>query len=315
LLSLGATGCFIDLDLPSFGREPLVERVVQGERGPKLALIEIDGLISEVESRGTLGLSSPSLLARTREALDRAGEDDDVAALLVRVQSPGGTVSASETLYHELSRWKEENQRPVIAYLQGLATSGGYYVAMTADRVISHPTTVTGSIGVVMTGLNFAGLMEKIGVSDQTLTSGDFKDSGSPFRPMREAEREQLQGVIQSLYQRFRDVVKAGRPGLDAARLDAIADGRVFTAQQALVLGMIDGIGHFEDAVEETERLAGIPESRVIVYREAGEYRPNIYSSPRGPALPLVDVNLFPSIGGQLEPGFYYLWPLVLRTP
>jgi protease-4 len=317
LLSLGLGGCYFNLDLPIGRAEPLVERVVHGERGPKLAMIEIDGLISEREASAALGFTSPSLVSRTREALDRAAADDDVRGLILRVQSPGGTVTASESLHHELMRWKSEERKPVVAYLQGIAASGGYYVAMPADRVVAHPTTVTGSIGVVMTGLNVTGLMEKIGVGDQTLKSGPFKDAGSPFREMREEERAQLQSVIESLHRRFQEVVVAGRPGLDPARLAAVDDGRIFTAEQALELGLIDAIGHFESAVEETERLAGIEESRVVVYHPRGEYRPNIYSRASGPGLPLVDVDLLPLPQGAswLEPGFYYLWAAFTRSP
>ncbi len=313
LLQLALAGCYFNLDLPLGGDDPLVERVVMGEAGPKLAMLEIEGLISETEGRSALGLSSPSLIARAREALDRAGEDDDVVALIVRVQSPGGTVSASETLHHEISQWKSEHQKPVLAYLQGLATSGGYYVAVSTDRIISHPTTITGSIGVVMTGVNVSGLMEKIGVADQTLKSGEFKDAGSPLRPMTKEERAQLLGVIDSLNRRFQQVVLAGRPSIDPAQLTEIADGRVVTAEQALDLGLIDAIGHFEVAVEETEKLAGISESRVVVYHPAGEYRPNIYSRAGGRALPLVEFDLFPLSRWRLEPGFYYLWPLITR--
>jgi protease-4 len=123
-----------------------------------------------------------------------------VVALLLRVNSPGGTVSASETLYHELERWKERSGKPVVAYLQGLATSGGYYVAMSADEVVAHPTAITGSIGVVMLGINVSGLMERFGVEDQTFTSGDFKDAGSALRPMRPEERAYFDEVIGDLH-------------------------------------------------------------------------------------------------------------------
>jgi signal peptide peptidase SppA len=193
------------------GIKPLEETVVLGEDGPKIVQLEIEGVITEASRQPRFPLEArESLIARLKEALDRAEKDDDVAALLLRIQSPGGTVSASETLYHEILEWKEETGRPVVAHLEGLATSGAYYVAMAADEVISHPTTVTGSIGVLFAGLNFSGLMEKLGVSNQNLTGGEYKDAGSPFRPMRSEERAQLQSVIDDFHARFREVVDGG---------------------------------------------------------------------------------------------------------
>jgi protease-4 len=293
--------------------QPLEETRVLGDSGPKIVLLEIDGVISEERQRaGTLGVDQPSLVARVREALDRAEKDDDVAALLLRIQSPGGTVSASETIHHEVQRWKQKTGRKAVAHLQGLATSGGYYVAMAADHVVAHPTTVTGSIGVIMIGLNFAGLMEKLGVSNQTLTSGDFKDSGSPFREMRPEERAHLQGVIDDLYGRFREVVAAGRPGLSPDALGQLADGRIFTARQALADGLIDEIGYLDSAVEATERLAQIDESRVVTYHRPSEYRDNVYSRGRLPPVQVVDIDILSLPHATLAPGFYYLWPALL---
>lgn len=311
LLAAATLAC--SLDLSPFPRTaPFEETRILGEAGPKLVLIEVEGIISEGTERGPLGIPAPGLLARTREALDRAARDDEVAGLVLRIRSPGGTVAASETLHHELTRWKQQQGKPVIAYLQGLATSGGYYAAVAADGIVAHPTTVTGSIGVVMLGLNLAGLMEKIGVADQTLTSAPFKDAGSPLRPMQEAERAHLRGILDDLHERFRDVVLAGRGDLNAARLDTLADGRVFTARQALDSGLIDAIGHLEEAVARAEQRAGIPSSRLIVYHRPGAYRGSVYGRGPLPPVQVVDVNLLPPGPWRLEPGFYYLWSGIL---
>jgi protease-4 len=308
LLGLGA--CFnridVDLGLPDM-RSPLQETVVLGERGPKIALVEISGVISDTSRSGALGLlSAPSMVAELREALDLAADDSEVGALVLRIESPGGSVAATETLHHEIRRWREQEQRPVVAYLNGIAASGGYYVAMAADRVIAHPATVTGSIGVIMPGLGLSGLMDRFGVTDQTIKSGEYKDVGSPTHPMTAREREHLQGIVDGLYERFVEVVDDGRPGLDHEQTRALADGRLFTARQALDLGLIDAIGYVEDAVTEAERSIGAGESRVIMYERPGRPKENIHS--RAPVAPAAQAADLP-----LAAGFYYLWPAALR--
>ncbi len=311
----GLTGCFMNLGgISELTRvQPFEETVVLGEKGPKVVLVEIDGVISAAERRSAFGLRSPSMVAELREALDLAAEDEDVAGILLRINSPGGTVSASETLHHELKLWKSDTGKPIVAYLQGLATSGGYYAAVAADRIVAHPTTVTGSIGVVMRSVNVTGLMEKLGVEDQTFTSGAFKDTGSPTRKMRSDEREQLASVITDLHSRFREVVVEGRPGLEATRINELADGRVYTANQALEHGLIDEIGHVEEAVAAIELLAGLKESRLVAYHRSGDYKSNVYNQPQLPAIQMINIDLIPFARDYMSPGFYYLWPAAIH--
>ncbi len=305
----GLSAC-VNLDIGGLGgARPLEEATVLGERGPKLAMVDVSGLITEATRQRFPGFpSGPGPVARLREALDLAAADSEVAALLLRIRSPGGTVGATETVHHELLRWKIRTQRPVIAYMNGLATSGGYYIAMAADEVIAQPASVTGSIGVLMTGVNVAGLLERFGVADQSFTSGPYKDAGSPLRDMSPEEAAQLQSVVDDLQLRFLDVVEAGRPKLERSRIVELSDGRIYTASQALDVGLIDAIGHLEDAAAAAERRAGISESRVVIYRPAGAYRQNIYSGRDLPGITVVDLNLLPE-EATLSPGFYYLWP------
>jgi len=307
------SGCILysPIDLGSIGSPgELEETVVLGREGPKFALIEVSGVISDDESRGRLAFAErPGIVAETRNALDRAAADPEVAGLLLRINTPGGSVSASDTLYHEIEVWKADTKRPVVAFLNGLATSGGYYVAMASDRVISHPAAVTGSIGVVMPGLSVEGLMEKYGVTDQTLTSGPFKDTGTLLRDMRPNERAQLQSVIGDLFARFEDVVVKGRPALTREKVTTLADGRVYSAKQALDAGLIDQLGYLEDAVADLEKRAGVTESRVVIYHRANQTRENIYSRAPNIAVQVTDVSLLPIRRSELSPGFYYLWP------
>ncbi len=302
------TGCAGLLD---FSLQPLEESTVMGRRGPKIAQINIEGIISDApRSRGNPLVPPESMVSRIKEALDLAEKDKNVVALLLRIQSPGGTASASDTLYHEIVSWKKRTGRPVVAHFEGLATSGAYYIAMASDEIVCHPSSVTGSIGVLFASLNFSGLMEKVGVQNQTITGGKFKDVGSPLRPMKPYEREQLQGVIDELWARFKSVVDDGRPKLDRERVDDLADGRIYSADQALGDGLVDRIGYLEDAIKLAEEKAGVESSRVIMYHRPNEYRNNIYSrsavSRAG-----IEVSLIPGVD-PLPPGFYYLWPAVL---
>lgn len=316
LWCLQTTACITPIiDLGSIGQvSPLVETAVVEKGEAKLAMLEIDGVISFDESGWGFGASQPNMVSRLYEALDLAARDDDVRGLIVRIRSPGGGVAASESVYHLLESWRGQTEKPVVAFFQEVAASGGYYAAMAADHVVAHPASITGSIGVMMPGLNVSGLMERFGVEDQNLTSGAFKDTGSAIRPMRPDERAQLQSVIDELYGQFVDVVDAGRPGLDRESVERLADGRVFTARQALEAGLVDEIGHFTSAIEAAEERAGIEGATLVVYRQRGQMARNIYSSfsSRNEAQPEsgTEVNVFSFGAGAPPPaGFYYLWP------
>jgi protease-4 len=313
LLALSGCILYAPVDLGALGGTgEIQESVVLGETGPKIAMIDITGVISDEQPRN-LGFSErPSMLAETRNALERASEDEEVAALLLRINTPGGSVAASDTLHHEVSEWKKKTGKPVAAYLNGLATSGGYYVAMASDHVTANPSAVTGSIGVVMPGINIAGLMEKYGVEDQTLKSGPFKDTGSMLRDMRPDEKAQLQSVISDLQARFVDVVVAGRPGLEKSRVVSLADGRVYSATQAKADGLVDEIGYLEEAVAALAKSANLTESRVVIYHRSNQRKENIYSRPPNIAVQVNEVSLLPIRQAELAPGFYYLWPAAL---
>jgi protease-4 len=304
-------GC-VSLQLFGGVPEPLVETVIQGERGPKILMLQIDGPISmSPPSSGLLGERGDSPTSRVREVLERARRDPEVRALLLRIDTPGGTASATDVVHGEILRFKRERRVPVVAHMVGTATSGGYYVAMAADHVVAHPTTITGSIGVIWTGLDFSGLMDKLGIENQTLTTGRYKDTGTPLRSMRPDERAHLQGVLDELQARFEAVVLAGRPGLDAARVSQLADGRIFTADQASRNGLVDEVADLDRAVEVTRERAGLSQARVVTYHRPDEYENNFYTA--GQAAPTLRLPLPASLEWLSRPGFYYLWVPGLR--
>lgn len=314
IVALVAMSACVTIELPFGSRSPLREAVVYGQEGPKIAMVDIAGPISMSGSSGPLGLGgAEGLPARVREELEIARDDPEVVALLLRIDSPGGTVIASEVLHDEVRRFKEATGRPVIAQMMGVAASGGYYVAMAADEVRAYPSTITGSIGVIFMDLNLSGLLEKVGVRDETLTSGPFKDAGSPFRPVRPEERAQLRTVIDELYEQFVDVVDRGRPGLDREAVKALADGRIYSARQAKAHGLVDAIGGLDDAVEAARQAAGVAGPvRVVAYHRGSVAPENLFSaSSPVPAEPEAETfrAMIPA------PGFFYLWRPGLQTP
>jgi protease-4 len=312
LASLTLPGCaLIVADLNPFAARPqaLEEHVVEGEGKDKILVVDVSHVISDEEREGTLGIGKQeSVVARATEELRQAGDDDRVKAVVLRINSPGGTVTASDTLYHVVRDFAAKKQKPVIAQLMDLGTSGAYYVALSTDEIVAQPTTVTGSIGVIMLGLNFEALMDKIGVKNQTLKAGTHKDIGSPLREMTPEEKQILQSVLDDMRARFVQIVRERRPQANADTFNAVTDGRVITAGQALQAGLIDRIGYLNDAIDIAKQRAGLTEARVILYRRPNEFSENIYS--RAGTAP-AQVNLINFDLGALAghgPAFMYLW-------
>jgi protease IV len=305
--ALAVGGC-VNLELPGGPPRPLVETVVYGKSGPKILMLTVEGVIQETpETTSFLGITEEGMVARLREELDKARDDDSIRAVLLRINSPGGTVTASDMIYDEIVRFKKDRGVPVVAQLMGMATSGAYYVAMAADEVIAHPTTVTGSIGVIFLGVNVAGLMDKLGIENQTLVTGPYKDAGSFLRRMKPEERAQLLSVLDDMFARFKDIVQRGRRNLTREQIDTLADGRVYSAPQALANGLVDRVGTIEDAVERAEQRAGLAQARVVAYHRPREYRQNLYT--RAPLVPPeVKIDWLPGVFDLPRPSFLYLW-------
>ena len=298
---------------------PVQEVQLSGSGDSKILLMDLSGVISSQDKEGLL--PQPNLLATFKEELTKASKDDKVKELLkerlavvkavvVRINSPGGTVNASDILYHELKTFKANKKIPVIASMMDVAASGGYYLAMATDQILVHPSTVTGSIGVIMLTVNAKGLLEKVGVEANAITSGPRKDMGSPFRTMTPEEKAIFQSVIDSFYQRFLMVVQEGRPQLSAEKIKKLADGRIYSGEQAKAEGLVDDVGYLEEAIERAKKNAGLAEARIVTYRRRGEYQNNIYSQvlSGGSGLSsLANMDLLSIVRGG-SPQFMYLW-------
>jgi len=302
ILLTALSGCaFIKVSLmPEV--QPLEERVLSGEGKDKIVLMDITGVITSEEGSSAIGgTKKPGMLAEMREGFDRARKDRNVKAVVLRINSPGGGVTASDTLYHEIKKFKMETGVKVIAHFLDAGTSGAYYAALASDRITAQPTTITGSIGVIMLRIDATGLMQKIGVQTLEISSGEKKGMGSPFRPVSAEEKKIFQAMIDSLYGRFVGVIADERK-MAPERVRQFADGRIYTSQEAKDAGLIDDIGYLDDAFVQARKLANLERATIVTYQRPGEYRPNIYS------MNVININ-FGDLAGPGVKLAYLWWP------
>jgi protease-4 len=311
LSTLPLSGCFNGLLLtPTNVNEPVTETVMVDACHflcrNKVAVIDVDGVIMNARSSGLLG-SGENPVALFREKLDAAADDKHVKAVVLRINSPGGAVTASDIMYQDLLHFRHKTGKPVVACMMDVAASGAYYLAMGCDWVYAHPTTVTGSIGVIMSLYNASGLFAKLGVSSNPIKSGPNKDIGNPGRPMTREEEAILQGMVNSFYGQFVKVVAQGRR-LPEDRVRVLADGRVYTGVDACKLGMVDEVGYLEDALATAKKMACIKDAKVVAYDRCGGYRGSIYA--RLPSIPSqINVKLdLPGLSHGTGAAFMYLW-------
>ncbi len=308
VLAAALAACAPQIRIDLLGEDKLQEVVLVDSRTKdKVLMIDIDGTISSALETGFLSREK-SVVARVFERLERAARDPQVKALILRLDTPGGEVTASDIIYHEVLRFKERTGRPVIGLMMSVAASGGYYIASACDVIVAHPSTLTGSIGVISVFPSVEALMSKVGVKVDVVKSGPAKDSGSPFRDMTEEDRKIFQGIVDEYYEGFLKVVARGRGDkVPAAKLRAIADGRIYTAPQALELGLIDAVGYFDDAFATARSLAGLAGAKLVSYTYFPKTKSNVYAGPPG-EISLADAKVLESVVGSLKTGFYYLW-------
>jgi protease-4 len=311
ILALLAGGCTApQIKLFPSQADPLQESTLEGSAAQKLLVIPVRGVISNSPDEGLIR-TRPSMVQEVVSHLRKAAQDKEIRAVVLQINSPGGSVTGSDIIYHEILRFKEERRIPLVAAMLDVAASGGYYIALPAAHIVAHPTTVTGSVGVIFIRPKVTALMEKIGVGVEISKSGVNKDIGSPFRPTTPEEEEMLTAMTDQLGKRFVDLVARHRK-MDPGRLVEISSARVFLAEQALNLNLVDSIGYMSDALSEAKKRAGLPEdARVVVYRRLDYPNDNIYNpvTAQDGSRPtaLLDLGL-PRLLPAGQAGFYYLW-------
>lgn len=303
---LGACSPQIHLDF--LGVEKIEEvTLLPSQAKEKILMIDVEGLITSLSAPGTLSREG-DILSSVYLRLEKASADPLVRGIILRLDTPGGEVTASDIVYHELVKFKEKTGRPVVALMMATAASGGYYIAQACDYLIAHPSTVTGSIGVISLFPNAEGLLNAIGVKMNVIKSGKMKDSGSAFRGMTEEEKKIFQGIIDELYQNFLGVILKGRPkSFSREELEKIADGRVYTAQQALGLKLIDEVGYVESALNKVMAMASLKQAKVVAYTYYPNRKTNLYAASLGPGS-LLEGKTLEKYLPSLKTGFYYLW-------
>lgn len=242
------------------------ETIVKKAGKDRILMLNVDGMIMPGIAGTALGPAGTSS-DEIRVKLDQAMRDKSLKGIVVRVNSPGGDVVASDEIYRKLIEVREKTKLPVVFSFGSTAASGGYYIATAGDKIFTNPLTITGSIGVIMSSYNFSELADKVGVKEVIIKSGELKDMGSATREMTKEERNVLQTMVDESYNRFVEVIATGRD-ITEAKVRELADGRIYTGQQAKDLDLVDEFGTVEDAIKETEKLAGIKNATVVSYSE-----------------------------------------------
>lgn len=300
-------GCAPHFHLDFLGKDEIQEiTLLPSKAKEKILVIDVEGMIGSL-GKGVLEREG-DVLSRVYYRLEKASQDPLVKGVILRLDTPGGDVTSSDILYHEIGRFKEKKSLPVVALMMGVAASGGYYVASACDHIVAHPSTITGSIGVISVFPNIEGLFDKVGVKTTVVKSGGMKDAGSPFRDMSPEEKQIFQGIIDEFYENFlRVVLERRKDGLSLEELRKIADGRVYTATQALKMKLIDEIGYFHDALTKILALALLREANVIAYTYYPKRQTNLYAATLGKQT-LSDEKRLEDLLPTLKCGFYYLW-------
>jgi len=265
-LLLFADGCiFMKMDI--MPKDELQEQFIAGNQASKekILLVPIEGVIFGDEDANPRTGTTP---AKIREIINKASIDPQIKAIILEINSPGGGVTASDVIYHYLKEFKKTKSIPIIALMKDTAASGGYYIALASDYIVAHPTSITGSIGVISIFVTVEDLLKWAQIEVVVVKSGASKDAGSPFRRMKPQEREAFQNIINEMYDGFLKIVAEGRPSLAPDGIKTLADGRVFTGKQALEEKLVDATGYEEDAINKAKERAGIKDAKVVRYKK-----------------------------------------------
>ena len=267
--------------------------IEKGSSGSKIAVIRLEGIINEEMSR------------EIHKQIDLAAKDNSVKAVILRTITPGGGVGASDRIHHKISEFRTETKKPVVAFMQTVAASGGYYTSVACDKIVAEPTVITGSIGVMFNHFVIKGLFEeKLGIVPVEIKSGPKKNWPSPFNETTEEEKEYLMTkLIAPAYERFISLVADGRSELDLAEVRILADGSIYGAPEALEKKLIDKVGYLASAIAEAESLAGIKNAKVIEYERP--FRLSSMLNSQGKSILKMDSE---TLREMSAPQLLYLW-------
>lgn len=299
------------------GDQQFTETVIQRSAGrsrDKVAVIDVSGMILNAKTPG-LFREGENPVSEFREALDKAAGDENVKAVLLRLNTPGGAVTASDAMYRDLISFKQSSGKPVVVQMMDVAASGGYYVACGGDYIIAYPSTVTASIGVIIQTVSLQPALSSIGIQTEAITSGPNKDAGSPLSAMTKGHREVMQSMVDGFYVSFRKIVRDARPNISAVDFEQVTDGRIISGTRAYEVGLVDGLGDMDDSFAKAKELAGLKDASLVRYHRPLEYVASPYAAAPGAGtasgttqVNMLQLNLDGGMGALTSPGFYYVW-------
>lgn len=282
----------------------------------RVAVIDVTGVILNAKSSGLLS-EGDNPVSAFREALNKAAADDNVKAIILRLNTPGGGVTASEMMYRDVLDFKKQTTKPVVVMMMDVAASGGYYLACAGDHLIAYPSTVTASIGVIFQTVSLQPALSNIGIQTEAITSGPNKAAGSPLSEMTDENRAVFQAMVDDFYAKFTGIVRKARPSITDEDFKMVTDGRVVSGERAYAVGLVDQLGDLDDAFAKAKELAGIKDASIVLYHRPLEYVGSPYASapttqPSAGAgstqINLLQLNLDSPSGARTRPGFYYVW-------
>jgi protease-4 len=303
--------------MPAPKKDPVFPRLLPHRpHFPKaclVAVVDVDGVLLDTDATG-LGSWGENPVAIFRERLEAIEHNPRIRAVVLRIHSPGGSVTATDIMWRDLQAFKARTGLPVVACLMDVAAGGGYYLATGAHCIIAHPTTVTGAIGCILNVYNLQDMLAQFNIIGVPVKAGKNIDLGSPIKALDEDSRKLLQNMADEFHQRFRSVVVSSRPQVDGSRATTF-DGRVFTASQAVNLGLIDQIGYLDDAVRSAALMAGLGYSEVVFIHRGGDPAYSIYATTANVPLQnkILPLNV-PGLDRSRLPSFLYLWQIEPST-
>ncbi len=276
--------------------------------GDEILVVHLRGLISSLEP----GSYGETAVDDIKLQFEQAAEDERVKAVVLHVDSPGGEVTASDNIYNAVRKFRDEKKKPVVVYMGSLAASGGYYVSCGATHVVANDTTLTGSIGVIMSSLKYKQLLDKVGVEQVVFKSGKFKDMLSGSRDLTDEEREYIQKMVMQTYDKFVGIVAKERKLPEEELRNGIADGRVVSGKDALEAKLVDQLGSIEDAYAKAGELSGATNPAVVRYESPFRLGRLLNLLGKADASRKVEVDIAGGMLPRLEPGKVYLLPSYL---